>query len=158
MHGLSSALHDLRYAIRVLRTSPGFSAVAIATSALAIGVNAAMFSFVNGVLLTPLPYPEPDRIVRVLEKLPNGGINGISTLNYLVQHARQQLMQSQRRASKPPCHLRQRLRCCDQTHVIPPSADDLHTDRQAFLRVRQGQDDDRIPCQVEEARVDACRK
>ena len=69
-------LHDVRYAIRQLRNSPGFSAVAIATIALAIGANTAMFSFVNGVLLSPLPYPEPDRIVRVLEKLPTGGLNG----------------------------------------------------------------------------------
>jgi putative ABC transport system permease protein len=76
-------LHDLRHAIRLLRNSPGFSAVAIATIALAIGANTAMFSFVNGMLLRPLPYPEPDSIVRVLEKLPNGGPNGISTLNYL---------------------------------------------------------------------------
>jgi putative ABC transport system permease protein len=83
MHGLSSDLHDLRYAIRRLRNSPGFSAVAIATIALAIGANTAMFSFVNGVLLSPLPYPDPDRIVRVLERHPSGGVNGISTLNYL---------------------------------------------------------------------------
>jgi len=79
----SGVVHDLRYAIRLLRNSPGFSAVAIATIALAIGANTAMFSFVNGVLLSPLPYPESDRIVRVLETLPNGGPTGISTLNYL---------------------------------------------------------------------------
>jgi putative ABC transport system permease protein len=42
-----------------------------------------MFSFVDGVLLTPLPYPQPDRIVRVLERHPNGGLNSVSTLNYL---------------------------------------------------------------------------
>jgi len=76
-------LHDLRYAIRLLRNSPGFSPVAIATIALAIGANTAMFSFVNGMLLSPLPYPESDSIVRVLEKLPNGAPNNISTLNYL---------------------------------------------------------------------------
>src|SRR5580765_5905895 len=83
MHSPSSVLHGLRHAIRLLRNSPGFSAVAIATIALAIGANTAMFSFVNGVLLSPLPYPESDRIVRVLERLPNGGLNGISSLNYL---------------------------------------------------------------------------
>jgi putative ABC transport system permease protein len=83
MYGPSSVLHDLRYAIRRLRNSPGFSAVAIATVALAIGANTAMFSFVNGLLLRPLPYPESDRIVRVLERLPTGGLNGISALNYL---------------------------------------------------------------------------
>jgi putative ABC transport system permease protein len=83
LYSLSSAVHDLRYAIRLLRNSPGFSAVAIATIALAIGANTAMFSFVHGVLLSPLPYPESDRIVRVLERLPNGGPSSISTLNYL---------------------------------------------------------------------------
>jgi putative ABC transport system permease protein len=76
-------VHDLRHAIRLLRNSPGFSAVAITTIAIAIGANTAMFSFVKGMLLSPLPYPESDRIVRVLERLPNGGLNGISTLNYL---------------------------------------------------------------------------
>ena len=76
-------LHDLRYAIRLLRNSPRFSAVAIATIAIAIGANTAMFSFVNGLLLRPLPYPDPDRIVRVLERVPTGGLNSISTLNYL---------------------------------------------------------------------------
>ena len=83
MYGFSSVLHDLGYAIRLLRNNRAFSAVAIATIALAIGVNTAMFSFVNGLLLRPLPYPESDRIVRVLERGPSGGLNGISTLNYL---------------------------------------------------------------------------
>jgi putative ABC transport system permease protein len=75
--------NDFRYAIRQLRNSPAFSAVAIATIALTIGANTAMFSLVNGMLLRPLPYPDPERIVRVLERLPSGGLNGVSTLNYL---------------------------------------------------------------------------
>ena len=83
MYGPSSVLHDLRAATRLLRNTPGFSGVAIATIALAIGANTAMFSFVNGLLLSPLPYPESDRIVRVLEELPSGGPNSISTLTYL---------------------------------------------------------------------------
>lgn len=78
-----SVFHELRYAVRVLRNSPGFAAVAIATIAITVGANTAMFSFVNGLLLRPLPYPEADRIVRVLERLPSGVPNSISTLNYL---------------------------------------------------------------------------
>jgi putative ABC transport system permease protein len=74
---------DLKYAVRGLRKSPGFTAVAVITIALAIGANTAMFSFVDALFLSPLPYPDADRIVRVLEKPPGGGRNGISTLNYL---------------------------------------------------------------------------
>src|SRR5215470_3673414 len=69
--------------MRTLRKNPGFAIVAILTLAIGIGANTAIFSFVNGVLLKPLPYGEPERIVRVLEKPPGGGRNGISTLNYL---------------------------------------------------------------------------
>ena len=76
-------LPDLRDAFRVLSRSPGFSAAAIAIVALAIGANTAMFSLVDALLLRPLPYPDPDRIVRVLERLPSGATSGISTLNYL---------------------------------------------------------------------------
>ena len=74
---------DLRFGFRTLKNSPAFTAVAVATLALGIGGNAAVFSFVDGILLKPLPYGEPDRILRVLEKPPGGGRNGISTLNFL---------------------------------------------------------------------------
>ena len=74
---------DIGYACRSLLRSPGFTLVAIATLALSLGVNTAIFSFVNAVLLKPLPYAEPERIVRVLEAPPGGGRNGISTLNFL---------------------------------------------------------------------------
>lgn len=71
--------------LRTLRKSPGFTTVAILTLAIGIGANTAIFSFVDGVLLKPLPYANAARIVRVLEKPPGGpdARNGISTLNFL---------------------------------------------------------------------------
>src|SRR5271154_3991571 len=80
---MNALFQDLRYALRTLRKSPGFAAVAIATLAIGIGANTAIFSFVDGVLLKPLPYEHPERIMLVLEKPPGGGTNGISTLNFL---------------------------------------------------------------------------
>lgn len=75
-------LQDLRYAARVLRKSPGFTFFAVLTIALALGANAAIFSLVDGVLLKPTSYPNPERIVQIWEKPPGYLRNGVSGGNY----------------------------------------------------------------------------
>lgn len=71
-------LQDLRFAARQLWKNPGFSVIAVLTVALAIGANTAIFSAIDTVLLHPLPYPDPDRLVIVQENLPHFALRGIA--------------------------------------------------------------------------------
>ena len=70
---LESLVQDLRYGLRMLRKSPGFTAVAVITLALGIGANTAVFSLVDGILLRPLPYRNPEELVLVSETVPQMG-------------------------------------------------------------------------------------
>ncbi len=74
---METFLQDMRYGIRMLLKTPGFTVVAIIALALGIGANSAIFSVVNAVLLRPLPFSEPDKVVWVSEQMPKGGFNAV---------------------------------------------------------------------------------
>src|ERR1043165_2739076 len=71
---MTALFQDLRYGARILMKQPAVTLVAVVTLALGIGANTAIFSLVNGILLRPLPFREPDRVVRLIQASPNLGL------------------------------------------------------------------------------------
>src|ERR1700722_9593955 len=90
VHFFDEPRRQLKYAARLLRKSPAFTATALLTLALCLGANLTIFAVIDSVLLRPLPFPEPDRLVTVFNTYPKAGVerDGSSLTNYYERRGR----------------------------------------------------------------------
>ena len=96
---LETVWRDLRFGARTLRRNPGFTVVAVLTLALGIGANTAIFSLVHGILLRPLPYEQPDRLVIFLQSYPSIGLERWGVSQFLFAQFREQARSFERAAA-----------------------------------------------------------
>ncbi len=91
---LENFTQDAKFAIRNLRRSPGFTATAILAVALGIGANTAIFTVINKVLLQPLSYPQPDRIVRLVREFHDGVSTSVSVPEFVIWREQKSVLQA----------------------------------------------------------------
>ena len=93
---MNTLFQDLRYGARILLNQPGFTLVAVVTLALGIGANTAIFSLVNSILLRPLPFREPDRVVRLIQASPKLGLDtwGVSQADFAAYREQNRSLES----------------------------------------------------------------
>jgi predicted permease len=91
---MSVLLHDVRFAIRSLRRNPAYTLTALITLIIGIGANVAVFSVVRGVLLSPLPFPQPDALVAVREEKGSGGHMAVAWRNFIDWRERQRAFEA----------------------------------------------------------------
>src|SRR5438067_9588064 len=92
-------LDDVRYAVRSLARQPTFTAVAVLTLVLGIGLNTAIFSVIKAVILNPLPYRNPDRLVVVTEQNPDGNPDLVAPLTFVDWQAQSRAIRRSPRSS-----------------------------------------------------------
>jgi predicted permease len=103
---IESCVQDVRYALRALRRTPGFTAVALLSLTLGIGANTTIFTFVNAVLLRPLPFPHADRLVTVREQpLASDETVAVHPQNFLAWRARVRSFEAIAIAQRPPVNV-----------------------------------------------------